>query len=98
MLYTAFVYDLKLLKKLSNEEKGRNRQDNTKVTFSLKPTKLIDNFNLDLDKKEFQTKKSLKSLTKSNSSSSLEMEIKQMQTLKPRIKKIMLIILIFHKK
>ena len=65
---------MKLLKKLSNEEKGRNRQDNTKVTFSFKPTKLIDNFNLDLDKKEFQTKKSLKSLSKSDSSSSLDLE------------------------
>ena len=64
---------MKLWKKFNISEKSENKQDSTKEILSLKPLKFINNTKLNLDDKIFKSKKSLKSLSKSYSSSSLDL-------------------------
>ena len=64
---------MKLWKKFNISEKSENKQDSTKEILSLKPLKFINNTKLNLDNKIFKSKKSLKSLSKSYSSSSLDL-------------------------
>ena len=64
---------MKLWKKFNISEKSENKQDNAKEILSLKPLKFINNTKLNLDNKIFKSKKSLKSLSKSYSSSSLDL-------------------------
>ena len=64
---------MKLWKKFNISEKSENKQDSTKEILSLKPLKFINNTKLNLDDKKFKSKKSLKSLSKSYSSSSLDL-------------------------
>ena len=56
---------MKLWKKFNISEKSENKQD----SISLKPLKFINNTKLNLDDKKKKKKKSLKSLSKSYSSS-----------------------------
>ena len=66
---------MKLWKKFLNEKKVISRQDNMKDIVSFKSTRLIQNQKLNKNKKQIESKKSLKSFSKSFSSSSSEFDL-----------------------
>ena len=79
---------MKLWKKFNISEKSENKQDSTKEILSLKPLKFINNTKLNLDDKIFKSKKSLKSLSKSYSSSSLDLGGEETEKSKRHLKDI----------
>ena len=66
---------MKLWKKFLNEKKVISRQDNMKDIVSFKSTRLIQTQKLNKNKKQIESKKSLKSFSKSFSSSLSEFDL-----------------------